>query len=309
MSTNIPTANASLAEGARSSEILIAFKEYLVTDGKGSKTVISYTGDIKNFLDWLKSKNVDFEGNLTRFYITSYKEYLVNNNYTVNTINKKINSLHSFNLFLIGKRLCSEKAVYPNKDKIKVARGSEGEVEIFSDGEVERMLFYLENREKVSQRDRTTILILLYTGIRVSELVSLKIKDIDLLTLNLKVVGKGGKYREVPLKAEVAEAVREYLEGERRESRFADSQYLLLTQRAGKMDKDTVNKLLRKHGERLNLVLYPHKFRHTFCTRLLRRGVDLTTVAKLAGHTSIQTTASFYINTSREDKQQAVNLL
>ncbi|WP_418223628.1 tyrosine-type recombinase/integrase [Clostridium isatidis] len=53
----------------------------------------------------------------------------------------------------------------------------------------------------------------------------------------------------------------------------------------------------------------PHKFRHTFCTRLIRKGVDLTTVAKLAGHANIQTTAQFYINTSREDKQRAIDML
>ena len=290
-------------------QIIQAYQEYLTEDGKGTKTVISYAGDVKGFLNWLGNKKVVFEGKLTRFYITSYKDDLIKNNYTINTINKKINSLHSFNLFLISKGFCHEQAVYPNKDKIKVAAGSEGEIDVFSDEEVERMLFYLENRHLVSQRDKTVILLLLYTGLRVSELVGLKLADIDLLTRNLKVVGKGGKYREVPLKLEAAEAIRVYLDVERRDHKQAESDYLLLTQRAGKMDKDTVNKFLRKHGKHLGLVLYPHKFRHTFCTRLLNKGVDLTTVAKLAGHASIQTTASFYINTSREDKQQAVDLL
>lgn len=289
--------------------ILQGFLDYLSNEGKMPKTTISYFGDVKGFLHWLSEKKVNFQGNLTRFYVTSYKQHLLDAGYTVNTINKKINSLHCFNHFLISKGLCNEKAVFPNRDKIKVTSGSEGEVEVFSEDEVERLLFYLEDRNHVSQRDRTTILLLLYTGLRVSELVNLKRKDFDLLTLQLKVVGKGGKYREVPLKPEVAEAVKEYLEGERKQHRHLESEYLLLTQRAGKMDKDTVNKLLRKHGKQLNLTMKPHKFRHTFCTRLLKKGVDLTTVAKLAGHASIQTTAQFYINTSRQDKQQAVNLL
>lgn len=75
------------------------------------------------------------------------------------------------------------------------------------------------------------------------------------------------------------------------------------------MDKDTVNKLLKKYGQQLNLTMKPHKFRHTFCMRLLKKGAELTTVAKLAGHANIQTTAHFYINTSRADKEHAVNLL
>jgi len=199
--------------------------------------------------------------------------------------------------------------VYPNKDKIKVAAGSEGEVEVFSDEEVERILFHIENRQQVSQRDRAIILLLLYTGVRVSEVVHIKMQDIDFLTLTLKIVGKGGKYREVPLKLEVVVAVKEYIEGERKLSKYSDSKYLLLTQRAGIMDRDTVNKLLHRHGEELHLEIYPHKFRHSFCTRLLKKGVELTTVAKLAGHANIQTTVSFYINTSQKEKREAVDLL
>ena len=135
---NIEVTNESSINESPTIEILATFNEYLIADGKGSKTVRSYTGDIRSFLQWLKTKKVDFDGILTRFYVTSYKEHLICNNYTVNTINKKVNSLHSFNQFLIIKGLCSEKVVYPNKDKIKVAKGSESEVEVFSEEEVER---------------------------------------------------------------------------------------------------------------------------------------------------------------------------
>ncbi|MBC3899286.1 tyrosine-type recombinase/integrase [Acetobacterium malicum] len=291
------------------SAIQTAFENHLMEDGKGSATIASYTGDIKGFIKWLNEKKMPFEGKLTRLAITSYRKYLLDSNYSVNTINKKINSLHSFNHFLISQGLCHEKVVHPQKDKIKVAHGSEAEVVVFSEVEVERLLFFLENKEQVTLRDKTLVYILLYAGLRVSELVNLKIQDLDLLTMSLKVVGKGGKYREVPLKPEVAEIIKAYMETDRKESPYAISEYLLVTQRSGKMDTDTVNKVLKKFGKNLNMTIFPHKFRHTFCTRLLKKGVDLTTVAKLAGHANIQTTASFYINTSREDKQEAVGLL
>lgn len=290
-------------------ELILEYSAYLMEEGKVESTIDSYIGDIRGFLDFLDSKKVNFRGNLTRLYITTYKTYLIESGYTINTINKKINSLNSFNFFLVSKNLCTEKVVYPNKDKIKIARGSEDEIEVFSEQEIERILFYLDNKEKVCDRDRAVTLILLYTGLRVGELVNLKIKDIDFLTMNVKVVGKGGKYREVPLKLEALEGIKEYIDKERKKHKHSSSEYLFLTQRAGKMDKDTVNKILKKQGKNLNLKIKPHKFRHTFCTRLLSKGVELTTVAKLAGHSNIQTTATFYINTSREDKQQAVNLL
>lgn len=285
------------------------FEKQLLEDGKSKTTIASYMGDIRTFLKWLENKQGDFKGNLNRISITSYKNHLEEKSYSVNTINKKVNSLHSFNYYLMSQGYAEKRVVFPNKDKIKIATGSEGEVDVFSDEEVDQLLFFLEKKAEVSQRDKTIILTLLYTGLRVSECVNLKIHDLDLLTLNLKVVGKGGKYREIPMKAELAETIKDYLEGERKENPNSASDYLFVTQRSPKMNPDTVNKRLKKYGARLELILYPHKFRHTFCTRLLKKGVDLTTVAKLAGHSNIQTTSSFYINTSREDKMDAVNRL
>lgn len=303
-----PTA-ATIVSNKTISAIQTAFENHLMEDGKGSATIASYTGDIQGFIQWLKEKNLPFDGKLTRLSITSYRKHLQEANYRINTINKKVNSLHSFNHFLIAAGYCQEMVVHPKRDKIKVANGSEAEVVVFSEDEVERLLFHLENQEQVALRDKTLVYILLYAGLRVGELVNLKIQDLDLLTMSLKVVGKGGKYREVPLKPEVAEIIKAYMESDRKDSPYAKSSHLLVTQRSGKMDTDTVNKVLKKLGKSLNMTIFPHKFRHTFCTRLLKKGVDLTTVAKLAGHANIQTTASYYINTSREDKQEAVGLL
>ena len=290
-------------------KIVTDFEEALVADGKAPKTIESYTGDIRTFIDWLESKGNIFTGNLKRFHITSYRNYLVQNNYEINTINKKLNSLQSFNQFLMESNYLVEKIVDLKKDKVKLAAGSEKEVEVFTDGEIEKLLFYIRS-EEVTSRCRLIFLLLLYTGVRVSELVNVKLRDIDLLSMNLTIAwGKGGKRREVPLKGDVVESIKEYLQGERKDNKFVDSEYLILTNRSAKMDRDAVNKLLERMESKLSIRMHPHKYRHTFCTRLLKRGVELTTVAKLAGHSSIQTTASFYINTSQKDKRNAVELL
>ena len=239
--------------------IQTAFENHLMEDGKGSATIASYTGDIQGFIQWLNEKKLPFDGKLTRLSITSYRKHLQEANYRINTINKKVNSLHSFNHFLIAAGYCQEMVVHPKRDKIKVANGSEAEVVVFSEDEVERLLFHLENKEQVALRDKTLVYILLYAGLRVGELVNLKIQDLDLLTMSLKVVGKGGKYREVPLKPEVAEIIKEYLENDRKESPYAKSSQLLVTQRSGKMDTDTVNKVLKKLGKSLNMTIFPHK--------------------------------------------------
>jgi len=285
------------------------FRRYLVEDGKSPSTITSYVGDVEGFLCYLEYKGGQFDGQLRRFYVTSYKQHLEDQSYKVNTINKKMNSLVCFNQFLVDQGVMESMVVNLKKDKIRIAYGSEQEVEVYTDGEVERLLFYIQDRSKVSVRDKLVILLLLYTGIRVGELVSIKLQDIDFLTMQLHILGKGGKIREVPLRAEVVEVAKEYLTTERKVHKYADSEYLLLTERSSKMNRDAVNKLLKKHGDELGITMRPHKFRHTFCTRLLRAGVPLTTISKLAGHASVQTTSSFYINTSRRDKQEAVELL
>ncbi|MBU3097678.1 MULTISPECIES: tyrosine-type recombinase/integrase [Clostridium] len=292
-----------------SEKLVSSFYEALLENGLAPKTIESYVGDIRSFVEWLESKGNIFTGKLTRFHVTAYKNFLVQNNYEINTINKKINSLQSFNQFLIDEKYLTEKVVDLCRDKLKIAAGSEKEVEVFTDAEGEKLLFYIQS-EEVTSRDRLIILLLLYTGVRVSELVNIKLKDVDLLSMNLTISwGKGGKRREVPLKGEAIEAIKEYLDGERKDNKFAQSEYLILTNRAAKMDRDAINKILNKLEKRLDIRLYPHKFRHAFCTTLIKKGVELTTVAKLAGHASIQTTANFYINTSSKDKRDAVELL
>ena len=290
--------------------LISGFSEYLSTEGKGEKTIKSYVSDVEAYAKWLSSKEQELTAKLSRYHIVRYKESLLEDNLAPNTINKKVNSLSSLNEYLIVSGQTKDKVVHPNKDKIKIASGSEKQVAVLSEQEVEKLLFWLEGDSDVSQRDKAIILVLLYCGLRVSELVGLRRNDVDLLAHQLTVIGKGGKYRRLPLRADVVETLNSYQEGERKGHRLVDSSYLFLSQRAGRLDKDSVNKLLRKHGERLGMILYPHKLRRTFCTRLLNlRGVDLTTVAKLAGHASIQTTASYYINTSEEDKSKAVNSL
>lgn len=83
-------------------EIVESFKRSLIEDGKSPKTIESYIGDIKAFIEFLGDKGVEFNGNLQRFYVVSYKNFLVESNYEVATINKKINSIHALNRYLVA---------------------------------------------------------------------------------------------------------------------------------------------------------------------------------------------------------------
>jgi integrase/recombinase XerD len=284
------------------------FEQWLFAEGKAPKTIESYVNDVKGFQSYLQEKLKDMPV-LSRFSFVKYKEHLMKEGYAVSTINKKINSLKVYNDFLRTEGIVNESFIQLKRDRIKIADGSEETVDALSEEQVEKLLFYVEDRRKVTLRNKLIVYLLLYTGVRVSELVGIQIADIDFLTSTLKVTGKGGKRREIGLRQDVLYLIRQYMKEERSQSVFRDSPYLLLSQRAGKMHRDAVRGWLAKISKELGFKLHPHLFRHTFCTRLLKKGVDLTTVSKLAGHSTVNMTAKYYIQTTRQEKLDAVQLL
>ncbi|RYG71220.1 integrase [Lentibacillus lipolyticus] len=286
-----------------------SFEQWLIEEGKAKTTIQSYVGDVQAFQSFLEEKVADDELLLSRFAFVRYKQYLVEEGFAPSTINKKVNSLKVYNDFLRMKGMVEESFIQMKKDKVVVALGSEHVVTALSDKEVEQLLFYVEDRRKVTMRNKLIVYLLLYTGVRVTELVNIQQKDIDFLTSTLTIKGKGGKIRELSLRADVIELIEEYRKGDRMASSFRESPYLLVSQRSPKMHRDAVRDWLANISNELGFKLHPHLFRHTFCTKLLKKGVDLTTVSKLAGHGSVNMTAKYYIQTTREDKKNAVELL
>lgn len=246
---------------------------------------------------------------LSRFAFVRYKEHLLKKDYAVSTINKKINSLKVYNDFLRIKGIVEDSYIQLKRDQIKIAAGSEAVIEVLSEEQVEQLLFYVEGKNKVSIRNKLIVYLLLYTGVRVSELVGIQLINIDFLTSNLQVVGKGGKRGESGLRRDVFQLIQTYIKDERSASVFSDSPYLLVSQPAEKMHRDAVRGFLVNMSKKIGFKLHPHLFRHAFCTRLIQKGTKLTTVSKLAGHSTINMTAKFYIQTTRQEKQGAVDKL
>lgn len=286
-------------------KIIDGFRQWLTEEGKAPSTVASYVNDVKKFDIYRKQRSTD-EAYLTRFLFVRYKQYLEENSFAISTINKKVNSLKVYNDFLLRQNLVDEVFINLKKDKVSIASGSEKAITALDEIQVEQFLFHLESE---SERNKLIGYLLLYTGVRVSELVHIKLDDIDILARILTVRGKGGKIREISLRQDVLEALMNYQKGERACSKFTHSNYVLVSQRAERLHRDAVRGWIKKVGEQLGFPLHPHLFRHTFCTRLLRRGVDLTTVSKIAGHSSVNMTVKYYIQTSREEKQSAVDML
>ncbi|WP_300385493.1 phage integrase N-terminal SAM-like domain-containing protein [Clostridium sp.] len=106
-------------------KVIDDFKISLIEDGKSTKTIESYVGEIKAFIEFIGDKGVEFNGNLQRFYVVSYKNFLVENRYEVTTINNKINSIHELNRYIVSTGAMKEIVVENSKDRVKIAYGSE----------------------------------------------------------------------------------------------------------------------------------------------------------------------------------------
>lgn len=288
---------------------ILAFQQWLEEDGKARKTSETYVSNIKHYQTFLKQSHSDEKLLLTRYLVVRYIKHLEEEKYAIASINAKLTSLLSYNKFLLEKKLVDQIFVFLRKDQVKVATGSEAMVEVFSELEVERLLEYVENRKQVTLRNKGIVYLLLYTGLRISELCSIKKANLNFQTNTLFVKGKSGKFREIAMRSDVAKAVQQYVQEERAQSPFHLSTYLFVTKRAPKMHRDAVSKWNKKVTKMIGFKVYPHKFRRTFATRLLNKGVPITTVAKLTGHSSSQVLERHYVSTSRKDKMKAVELL
>ena len=236
-------------------ELAKAFEQWLLEEGRSPKTIESYVGDVKGFQQYLAGKAVDEQQPLSRFSFVRYKQHLLDNDFAISTINKKVNSLKVYNDFLQMKDWTDDNYIQLKKDKVQVATGSEPEVSVLDDEQVEQFLFQLE---KESQRNQLIGYLILYTGVRVSELVHIQLVDVDQLTASLKVRGKGGKLREVPLRQDVIEKFQLYLKGERGSSKFPESPSLLVSQRASNLHRDSVRRWLEQMGRQLGFHIHPH---------------------------------------------------
>ena len=186
------------------------FKQYLFELGLHPATIASYVTDVRQFHEYLAGMGEVNAMPPTRLQVTRYRTRLLDQRLKVATMNKKINSLAAYDRYLLEKGVLKSPIVHPRRDRIAIATGSEREVEAFMDEEVTRILFHAQ-QPSFSLRNRLIVEILLYTGLRVSELCDIQLADVDLLTSTLKVTGKGGKYREIPLKPELAAVIRDYL--------------------------------------------------------------------------------------------------
>jgi len=171
-----------------------------------------------------------------------------------------------------------------------------------SQEEVESLLAAPSVGEPLGHRDRTMLEVLYATGVRVSELINLKISQINLNQGVLRIVGKGDRERLIPLGDEAQEWLKEFMDGPRIEILLErQTEYLFPTRRGDRMTRQAFWHIIKRYAKKANIAkhLSPHTVRHAFATHLLNNGADLRVVQLLLGHSDLSTT-QIYTHVARE---------
>ena len=278
-------------------DALRSFIDFLsIEKGLSRNTLLSYERDLAKLLLFFRKEKLAWtnagEMNLVRFIHEQSRAGL-----SARSLARLVSSMRSFYRYLVLDGMVekdpadglSSPSVWLSLPKFLTMK------------EVEALLAAPDDGEPRGVRDKAMLEVLYGSGLRVSELIALRPKDLNMDEGFLLCRGKGGKERIVPLGRSACRAVRRYLDEARSLFEKAASEFLFLTRRGGPFTRQGFWKLLKGHARAAGIAskISPHVLRHSFATHLLERGADLRSVQLLLGHSQI-TTTQIYTHVSRE---------
>jgi integrase/recombinase XerC len=271
-------------------QVFNKYIDYLEVERNASPyTVRNYTTDLLDFFSFLKTRGVSSLNNIDRHVLRDYLAHLMEQGLVKASIARKLSAIRSFYRYLLREEIISTSPV-ANTSSPKLDKRLPS---FLSTGEIERLLEAPDLSTPQGLRDRALLELLYASGLRVSELASLNLEQVNLETREIRVWGKGAKERMVLMGKPAARAVTTYLNQGRPE--FLSNKKtsaIFLNRYGGRLTERTVQRLLEKYANIVGIGrrVHPHMLRHTFATHLLDGGADLRVVQELLGHASLAST-------------------
>jgi len=271
-------------------KLIHEFINYLsVERGLAINTLESYGRDLRQYSEFLETDDETPLDSVSRTTILNYLLYLQSQGKATATIARRLAALKAFYQFLMReKRINADPTANLESPKLEKRLPK-----VLSVSEVERLLAQPEPGQPAGIRDRAMLELLYATGIRVSELVSLDVADVNLEMGYIKCSGKGSKERIVPLGTLAIQSCRDYLGAARlRLVREREEQALFVNHHGHRLTRQGFWKIVKKYAEdaKIDKEITPHTLRHSFATHLLENGADLRSVQEMLGHADISTT-------------------
>lgn len=257
-------------------------------------TLSAYSTDLRQFVDFcLDDEECDAIESVTDNNVSNFMVELLDRGLKSRTASRKLSTVRGLFEYLLANDIIDADPT----EAVDAPRYGRNVPTVLSLDEVEALLETPDRTSPEGFRDWVMLEVLYATGLRVTELVELNLKDVDLEGGYVDVVGKGDRQRIVPLGETAVEAVSEYVEKIRpvlleKHGGPGSTPYLFVTRRGSSMTRQGFWKNLKRYGNLAGVdkSISPHKLRHSFATHLLERGADLRIVQNLLGHADINTT-------------------
>ena len=270
----------------------ISFKK-----GLSKNTTLAYKSDLKLFLIWLDGCKKKFS-NIDRIEINNYLAYRLDNGTSLSTIQRIITCIKSFYSFLFENNIIENnpaQLIENPKKRRKLPT-------IITENEVMKLLESPDVKTNKGLRDKCILELLYSSGLRISELLNIKINEISKEKKFLKIKGKGNKERLVPIGSSAMNLLIVYLDTYRLNIKISNNiDILFINENGSIISRQACWEMIQKYASisLINKKISPHNLRHAFATHLLNNGADLRTVQMLLGHASLSTT-QIYTHIAKE---------
>ena len=291
-------------------EALDQFYYYLKDEKNLSDlTLSSYNKDWNDVLAWLESQGMDIvhldTGDITESIVRRYLFAMNKKGLSRATINRRLAAMKSFYKFMLRKQYTSSN---PLQD-VRMGKLPQRLPRYLDQDDITGVIEAPDEFTEAGLRDRTILEVLYGSGLRVSELVGLKLEDVHTAEKWVSVYGKGGRQRISPLSSYSATYLEKYIAATGLKRQTRGETHVFLNLRGGALTDRAVRDIVRKYCLKADAreILSPHGFRHSFATHLLDNGADLRVVQELLGHRSISST-QIYTHVSRAKLRQVYRI-
>lgn len=260
-----------------------------VERGLAENTLTSYRQDLMAAVTYFQKSTVTFK-QVDQFLILNYLELLQNQNKSRNTVIRTVSSLRRFFQYLVQFGIIQEDPML----KVDSPKKAQSLPDVLSEQQVNQLLTAPDTTKRLGIRDRAILETLYATGLRVSELINLKLVDLHLSMHLLQTIGKGDRERIVPISDVAIEWLTRYLQTTRVKLlvKRPNTDFVFLNAHGKQLTRQAIWQLIKKYVNQVGIRTHvtPHTLRHSFATHLLENGADLRIVQELLGHADISTT-------------------
>lgn len=278
--------------------LIEGFLSYLAVErGLADNTLLAYRRDLFKYAEFLEDKSIKSMSSVRRKDVTDFIFKQKDGGLQVTSICRSLAAIKTFHRFLVRENACKEDPT-ALVDTPKIWRRVP---DVLSQQEVEAVLQAALGKTVQHQRDHAIIELLYASGMRVSELVSLTVENINLDVGYVRCIGKGSKERIVPIGRQAKEALQLYLADGRSVLVRGGCAYAFVSRLGKRLSRQSVWKIIKRCAlkAKIRKTIKPHTLRHSFATHLLERGADLRSVQEMLGHADISTT-QIYTHVDRE---------